>query len=232
VGDVSNDLSVGVFLMEFGAALVLIIALAAIWREWIRRAGDAGDSHRLLDQYERIWLRFGRTAAIERAVLNLLRTGNLSLDRNELQRVHLQDFEGVSHPLEIDVMDTVARYGSLQIGQIPYAVITEATRYTLAQAGLIPQRGKRWLSVIPAVVVVPAIVLVGALETTELLMAAKPVALVVLMTVAGAFAVARLCLPAHRTRRGDLVVKHLQATTPVRDTTNALVAIRVERQAA
>ena len=231
MNEISNELSVGVFLLEFAVAIMLSVALSAIWREWMRRIADARDtSYRLLDQYERAWLQSGRNIAIERAVLNLLRKGNLVLDPNDTQRVHLQDFEDATHPMEVDVLDAVARYGTLQIKQVPHAAVTVATPYTLAQAGLIPQPGKRWLSIVPALFVVPAILLVGGLEAWELVGARKPAAMVVLLTVAGAFAVARLCLPARRTRHGDAVLKRLIETAPTRNAASTKLAVRLDNR--
>jgi hypothetical protein len=128
-------------------------------------------------------------------------------------------------------MESVSRYESLRIPQICYAVIARATPYTLAQAGLIPQRGKRWLSVVPAVFIVPAILAVGGLETAELIRAGKLISPVVLMTLAGAFAVVRLCLPAQRTRRGEAVVKQLQVTGPVEEAAHPLRTLGPERHA-
>jgi uncharacterized protein (TIGR04222 family) len=159
-------------------------------------------------------------------VVNLLRRGNLSLDPNDPQRVHLQGLEGACHPLEIDVMDAVARAGTMRISEICYTVIARATPYTLAQAGLIPQRGKRWLSVVPAVFIVPAIVFVGALETAELIHHGKPISLVVLLTIVGASLVSWLCLPARRTRRGEAMVKQLQATATTEETAHPLRSFR------
>ena len=92
MGEITNELSVGVFLLEFAVAILLSIALSAIWREWMRRIADARDtSFRLLDQYERAWLQSGRNIAIERAVLNLLRKGNLILDPNDTSNPLLYD---------------------------------------------------------------------------------------------------------------------------------------------
>lgn len=216
------------FPLQFGAAIALLCAAAAVWRQWVRRWNyREGTDLRLLDQYEHAWLQFGRRKAIQRAIVNLLRKGNLRLDPVDPQRVHLQDFENVAHPLEVDVLDVVARFGTLQIERIYPAVITTVTPYRLARAGLIPQPGKRWLSMLPAVFVVPGMLWVGLGEVSALVAADHFALPELLLTVVGVTAFVRLCLPPVRTILGDRVLERLRQTAPRRDRVSTRLAVRV-----
>jgi hypothetical protein len=61
--------------------------------------------------------------------------------------------------------------------------------------------------------------------------ASEPVAAVVLLTVGGAYTVARLCLPTLRTHRGDAVLRRLDQAPPRRDLISSLLAIRLNADA-
>ena len=65
-------------------------------------------------------------------------------------------------------------------------------------------------ALVPAVFVVPALLLVGSCEAVHLLTAGLPVTPVVLLTVGGSLLSAILCVPGVRTRRGETELLRLQ----------------------